>query len=63
MKICAECKWIIQTCVLMNLAKCGSSKAVLITNIVTGETDYPFCQLLRLFEKQCGPEGKWWEAK
>jgi hypothetical protein len=59
-KLCKDCRW----CALASVIEryyCVSPQQTF--SLVTGETITGPCEDRRRGPDECGPEGKWWEAR
>ena len=60
MKLCKNCRHV-ELRVAADYSKCKHPKAAK-AHPVTGELGFKFCQTMRLFEVDCGEDGKLFEA-
>ena len=59
--ICADCKWHIPSKQSSNVANYDRCKASEVINLVTGEAKYSYCESMRVYNADCGMDGKLFE--
>ena len=59
--ICADCKWHIPSKQSSSVANYDRCKASEVTNLVTGEAKYSYCESMRMTTSACDLDGKLFE--